>query len=1086
MEIPLFVTSAHGDEVQCFDRSSGNLQWKQTLPAAAVSAHLWRRQSAMEIDLHAHDQAELVVASDSTALAAAASLGTVHVHKHDKGLYARLHPPMRVPAHVAKSIMEVTGAGQSKSVGPGISPQTSSLSTHVRDMTSLREHELLVKRNQNELPDCKPKSPGYPDCLIGTYDIGWPHGDISDQQGILRDLGGDPSASQEQKWPDNEFLEMGDHNANRREQMQLLLRLASQSPGLFIGLVLFLVLLGWFLGRGGGTSTKPDPRFPEPRLSEASSSHSLRDLSHVHPLIENCAFTGDDTGPNSDDKDSGLLSKATTPGEEEAAIEKVSSLDMSASSWGKGWGERSGSFEKASKGNASFSYTESDDDDFLAESQDTFSGNMMNRNRSNNSRLASNPSSRLSKASTHAASNKKQTKGGKRSPKLYIPDSTPVWPPNMNDLCAQIDGDSTFGSRRRRAMSNVGLSREGSRSDKSDDESWAGDYVRPRSISLGSTLSTRTRDDLQDDVNAALAACGLSAPNSPKPTPAVGFPSSPGFPGGHWNETRYQKDFEELERIGKGAFGSVFKVKGRLDEKMYAVKKVRLEKDPKSADNQRIMREVRSFSILSDHPKIVRYYAGWQETEMPQNNGQILTLTDGSSEVTWDASSMFGDESEITQQGETEPVNWLYIQMELCQTSLRQLLNAGSGWTVDSEKIRRYLHDVSEGLSYIHSKHYIHRDMKPDNIFIVDNLGSFVAKLGDFGLSCKTQPERAEGGAVDRHTPVARESSRHLLSINGSLSDENMDEASLAELTRACGTRMYFSPELEHSGVYNQLVDVYALGIVLFEMMHVFKTGMERIKVIEQLKQSMCTSAGAEYSNLPIKYVFVHSDASTSDGNTRTSSPQSKSKPDTPSSDKGSTARKRRPFECGDDSGSDSPKGSVSPIRTSSLRLSALDCNLGPNSPGPTSPSTADRLSGQERTSKLRAQLKKIPLPTEVMELFEKHEFEVCLLLRLLSRAPEQRPSAQDMRDELFKSLPRDTDEDKGTEMQKLRRELAELRELKKMSQFASGKYGLHLLPPGDSPPLSPGLQRPGVERVTLKMSQSEVNFRSLDGRSAR
>ena len=121
MEIPLFVTSAHGDEVQCFDRSSGNLQWKQTLPAAAVSAHLWRRQSAMEIDLHAHDQAELVVASDSTALAAAASLGTVHVHKHDKGLYARLHPPMRVPAHVAKSIMEVTGAGQSKSVGPGIS-----------------------------------------------------------------------------------------------------------------------------------------------------------------------------------------------------------------------------------------------------------------------------------------------------------------------------------------------------------------------------------------------------------------------------------------------------------------------------------------------------------------------------------------------------------------------------------------------------------------------------------------------------------------------------------------------------------------------------------------------------------------------------------------------------------------------------------------------------------------------------------------------------------------------------------------------------------------------------------------------------
>ena len=72
--------------------------------------------------------------------------------------------------------------------------------------------------------------------------------------------------------------------------------------------------------------------------------------------------------------------------------------------------------------------------------------------------------------------------------------------------------------------------------------------------------------------------------------------------------------------------------------------------------------------------------------------------------------------------------------------------------------------------------------------------------------------------------------------------------------------------------------------------------------------------------------------------------------------------------------------------------------------------------------------LKGMALPSEVLDLFEKFEFEVCLLLRLLSQQPERRPSAQHMRDELFKSLPNDGDGDKGQEVEKLRKELAELK----------------------------------------------------------
>ena len=77
--------------------------------------------------------------------------------------------------------------------------------------------------------------------------------------------------------------------------------------------------------------------------------------------------------------------------------------------------------------------------------------------------------------------------------------------------------------------------------------------------------------------------------------------------------------------------------------------------------------------------------------------------------------------------------------------------------------------------------------------------------------------------------------------------------------------------------------------------------------------------------------------------------------------------------------------------------------------------------------------LKGMPLPSEVLDLFEKFEFEVCLLLRLLSQQPDRRPSAQDMRDELSRSLPSDSNDgdkgqDKKAELEKLRLEVAELR----------------------------------------------------------
>ena len=85
-----------------------------------------------------------------------------------------------------------------------------------------------------------------------------------------------------------------------------------------------------------------------------------------------------------------------------------------------------------------------------------------------------------------------------------------------------------------------------------------------------------------------------------------------------------------------------------------------------------------------------------------------------------------------------------------------------------------------QGLQYLHSKGYIHRDMKLENILLLGDLNSgFIAKIADFGLSRET--------------------------------DLNM--------TPGRGTCMYMAPEMVEDPVqYTNKVDVYSSSIIVFEV----------------------------------------------------------------------------------------------------------------------------------------------------------------------------------------------------------------------------------------------------------------------------
>jgi serine/threonine protein kinase len=118
----------------------------------------------------------------------------------------------------------------------------------------------------------------------------------------------------------------------------------------------------------------------------------------------------------------------------------------------------------------------------------------------------------------------------------------------------------------------------------------------------------------------------------------------------------------------------------------------------------------------------------------------------------------------------------VYIILEYCAGGelFRKLAREGA---LDGRTAARYICQVTEAAKYCHSKHIIHRDIKSENILISLN-GDL--KLADFGVSV--------------HTPKSRRETY-------------------------CGTPEYMAPEILAHKPYDNKVDVWAIGVLLFELL---------------------------------------------------------------------------------------------------------------------------------------------------------------------------------------------------------------------------------------------------------------------------
>jgi tRNA A-37 threonylcarbamoyl transferase component Bud32/tetratricopeptide (TPR) repeat protein len=104
---------------------------------------------------------------------------------------------------------------------------------------------------------------------------------------------------------------------------------------------------------------------------------------------------------------------------------------------------------------------------------------------------------------------------------------------------------------------------------------------------------------------------------------------------------------------------------------------------------------------------------------------------------------------------------------------------------IASEVAYPILRDILDGLTAIHAEGILHRDLKPSNVIVVPGSTRLLAKITDFGLA------RAW---VSIDTPITKQG-------------------------EAQGTLLYMAPELLKGGVASPASDIWALGMIMYELL---------------------------------------------------------------------------------------------------------------------------------------------------------------------------------------------------------------------------------------------------------------------------
>jgi tetratricopeptide (TPR) repeat protein len=207
-----------------------------------------------------------------------------------------------------------------------------------------------------------------------------------------------------------------------------------------------------------------------------------------------------------------------------------------------------------------------------------------------------------------------------------------------------------------------------------------------------------------------------------------------------WKRKTYISHFKLERQIGSGGMGVVYAATDLTGKRSVALKVIREELAHDPAQRKRFLNEAYLVDKL-DHPNIIKVY----------------------------------------ERGEYQQT--LYIAMELLEgRSLADLIGEGTRLPLDD--CLAVMRQLTEALTLIHRQGILHRDVKPENVMMVNGGSNGVTvKLLDFGL--------AQAPSLTR----------------------------LTETGEILGTITYLSPEKITRQQLTSAGDIYALGVVFYELL---------------------------------------------------------------------------------------------------------------------------------------------------------------------------------------------------------------------------------------------------------------------------
>jgi len=216
--------------------------------------------------------------------------------------------------------------------------------------------------------------------------------------------------------------------------------------------------------------------------------------------------------------------------------------------------------------------------------------------------------------------------------------------------------------------------------------------------------------------------------------------------------------WEVVEKIGTGSFGSVYRIRREIlgEEEFAALKVISI---PHTSDE---LEELQSQGY--DDATITTHFQRYLEDIVREYS--LMRRMKGNTNV------VYCDDIRYIQK--PDGFGWtIYIKMELLNPLMKNLHRVNS-----EEQVLRLAKDLCNALRLCREYNIIHRDIKPQNVFISDT-GNF--KLGDFGIA-KTVEKTARGTKI--------------------------------------GTYRYMAPEVFQNEPYGHNADIYSLGLLLYWLLN--------------------------------------------------------------------------------------------------------------------------------------------------------------------------------------------------------------------------------------------------------------------------